>query len=86
MQESAELDPEYRKISRERNRIAATKTRTAQVIDARSVNARTAYTQTYANKRKARTPLMQQGRDCILNNDLMQTLFVPEPAHHGKAW
>lgn len=52
MQESSELDPEYRRISRERNRVAATKTRTAQVIDSRSVNAKTAYTQTYANKCK----------------------------------
>jgi len=50
--ESSELDPEYRRISRERNRVAATKTRTAQVIDSRSVNAKTAYTQTYANKCK----------------------------------
>ena len=66
LQESVELDPEYRKISRERNRIAATKTRTAQVIDARSVNARTAYTQTYANKRKACPCHALRGHPCIL--------------------
>ena len=51
-QGEASLDPEYRKLSRERNRAAATKTRTAQVIDPRSVNARTSYAQVYANKRK----------------------------------
>lgn len=53
MQESSELDPEYRKISRERNRVAATKTRTAQIIAPQSIQAN-AYSMTYANKRKVR--------------------------------
>ena len=51
-QNSAQLDPEYRKLSRERNRLAATKTRTAQVIAPQSIQAKTSYSQLYANKRK----------------------------------
>lgn len=52
VQDSAQLDPEYRKLSRERNRLAATKTRTAQVIAPQSIHAKNTYSQVYANKRK----------------------------------
>ncbi len=51
-QDASELDPEYRRSSRERNRLAATKTRTAQVIDTPNKFGAARNTQTYATKRK----------------------------------
>lgn len=47
-----ELDPEYRKLSRERNRAAETKLRTAQVIAPQNTAARVMATPQYARQKR----------------------------------